>query len=71
MTLKLYTDVTLADDLPEYRLRRGGLVRLLEHHVAPDGEEGYSVEVIGAGGRTPPVIAVPTKLLRSCKMKKT
>ena len=71
MTFKLYTDVALADDLPEYRLSRGDRVRVLEHHVAPDGEEGYSVEVLGARGQTPAVIAVPTKLLTSRKTKKS
>ena len=71
MTLKLYTHMALADDLPEYGLRRGDLVRPLERHLAPDGEEGYSVEVLGAAGKTPDVIAVPTKLLKSCKAKKS
>ena len=50
MTFPLYTDAALARDLPEYRLRRGDLVRLVEHHVAPDGDEGYSAEVLGAEG---------------------
>jgi hypothetical protein len=33
MTFKLYTDVALTHDLPKYRLCRGDLVRLVEHHV--------------------------------------
>ena len=58
MTFPLYSDVALACDLPNYRLRRGDLVRLVEHHVAPDGEQGYSAEVLGAKGQTLAVIAV-------------
>jgi len=58
MKFPLYTDLALARDLPEHRLRRGDLVRLVEHHVAPDGEEGYSAEVLGAKGQTLAVIAV-------------
>ena len=37
MTFTLYTDLALACDLPEHRLRRGDLLRLVEHHVAEDG----------------------------------
>jgi hypothetical protein len=39
------------------------LVRLVEHHVAPDGEEGYSAEVLGAKGQTVAVIAVAAAAL--------
>ena len=38
-------DVVLARDLPKHRLKRGDIVKLVEHHVAPDGTEGYSAEV--------------------------
>lgn len=58
MTFPLYTEVALARDLPEHRLCRGDLVRLVEHHVSPDGDEGYSAEVMGAKGQTIAVIAV-------------
>ena len=63
MTFPLYTDVALARDLPEYRLRRGDMVRLVEHHVAPGGVEGYSAEVLGAKGQTLAVIAVEARAL--------
>jgi hypothetical protein len=59
MSFPLYTEVALTRDLPEHRLRRGDLVRLVEIHRAPDGETGYSAEVLGAKGRTLAVIAVP------------
>ncbi|MBE7538312.1 MAG: DUF4926 domain-containing protein [Opitutaceae bacterium] len=67
MTFPLYTDVALACDLPEYRLRRGDLVRLVEHHVAPDGTEGYSAEVMGAKGQTVAVIAVPSTAIEALR----
>jgi Domain of unknown function (DUF4926) len=67
MTFRLYTDVALAHDLPKYRLCRGDLVRLVEHHVSPAGEEGYSAEVLGAKGHTLAVIAVATKSLEALR----
>lgn len=27
--------------MPEHHLKRGDIVKLVEHHVAPDGAEGY------------------------------
>ena len=67
MTFPLYTDVALARDLPEYRLRRGDMVRLVERHVAPDGTEGYSAEVLGAKGQTLAIIAVETTALEALR----
>jgi hypothetical protein len=58
MTFRLYTDFVLAHDLPKYRLYRGDLVRLVERHISPSAEEGYSAEVLGAKGQTLAVIAV-------------
>ena len=57
MKFKLYADAVLTCDVPEYRLKRGDIVKLVEHHVAPSGREGYSVEVFNALGET---IAVTT-----------
>ena len=50
MKFELHTDVALTCDLPEHRLRRGDIVKLVEHHIAPDGTEGYSIEVFNAVG---------------------
>jgi hypothetical protein len=47
--LELYTDAMLTCDLPEHRLRRGDIVKLVEQHIAPDGTEGYSIKVFNAG----------------------
>lgn len=67
MKLELYTDVALTCDLPEHRLRRGDIVKLVDHHVAPDGTEGYSIEVFNALGDTIAVIAVPSSALETLR----
>ncbi len=64
MPIELYKDATLARDLPEHRLRRGDIVKLVEHHRAPDGTEGYSVEVFNALGATINVTAVDASDLK-------
>ena len=67
MRFDLYTDVALAYDLPEHRLRRGDIVKLVEHHVAPDGTDGYSIEVFTALGSTLTVSTVPTTALEALR----
>ncbi|HUG10644.1 MAG TPA: DUF4926 domain-containing protein [Opitutaceae bacterium] len=67
MKFPLYTEVALNRDLPEYRLRRGDLVRLVENHRSPDGEEGYSAEVLGAKGHTLAVVAVSASALEALR----
>jgi hypothetical protein len=54
---------TLARDVPEHRLKRGDIAKLVEHHPAPDGTEGYSAEVFNALGGTLAVITVPDSAL--------
>ena len=58
MKLELYTDAVLACDVPEHRLKRGDIVKLVDHHLAPDGTEGYSIEVFNGVGDTIAVTAV-------------
>ena len=67
MKLELYTDAALTVDLPEYRLCRGDIVKLLDHHVALDGTEGYSIEVFNAVGETMTVTAVPVSALEALR----
>lgn len=67
MRFELYTDVVLTCDLPEHRLRRGDIVKLVDHHVAPDGTDGYSIEVFNAVGDTIAVIAVPASALEALR----
>ena len=63
MNLELYTDAMLTCDLPEHRLQRGDIVKLVERYVALDGTEGYSIEVFNAVGDTIAVTAVPSSAL--------
>ena len=58
MTFDLYTEAVLTHDLPEHNLRRGDVVVIVDHHVARDGEEGYSIEVFNALGHTVAVVNV-------------
>lgn len=59
MKLELYTDAVLTCDVPGHRLKRGDIVKLVDHHIAPDGTEGYTIEVFNAVGDTIAVTAVP------------
>ena len=54
-------------DVREHRLKRGDIVKLVDHHVAPDGTEGYSIEVFNAVGDTIAVTAVPTAALKTLR----
>ena len=67
MAFELYTDVALTRDMPELALRCGDLVKVVDHHVAPDGEEGYSIEVFNAVGETIAVTAVPVSALEALR----
>jgi hypothetical protein len=67
MKFELYRDVALACDLPEHRLKRGDIVRPVDHHIARDGAEGYSIEVFNAMGETIAVTAVPVTALESLR----
>ena len=58
MKFELYKDVALTRELPEERLKRGDIVKLVDHHLARDGQDGYSAEVFNAVGDTLAVIAV-------------
>jgi hypothetical protein len=63
MKFELYTDAALTCDVPEHRLKRGDVVKLVDHHIAPDGSEGFSIEVFNALGDTIVVTAVPASSL--------
>ena len=51
----------------EHRLRRGDIVKLVDHHVAPDGTDGYSIEVFNALGDTIAVTTVPAAALENLR----
>jgi len=63
----LYTDVALKCEVPEHRLRRGDIVKLVDHHMAPDGTERYSIEVFNALGETIAVTSVPASALEALR----
>ena len=67
MKFDLYTDVALKCDVPEHRLRRGDIVKLVDHHMAPDGTERYSIEVFNALGETIAVTSVPASALEALR----
>ncbi len=67
MKFDLYTDVALKCEVPEHRLRRGDIVKLVDHHVAPDGTEGYSIEVFNALGETIAVTSVPASAIEALR----
>jgi hypothetical protein len=67
MAFELYTEVVLARDIAELGLRRGDLVKVVDHHVAPDDEEGYSIEAFNALGETIAVTAVPVSALEALR----
>ena len=67
MKFDLYRDVALRCDVPEHRLRRGEIVKLVDHHLAPDGTEGYSIEVFNALGETIAVTSVPASALKALR----
>lgn len=67
MKFELFKDVALTCDLPEHRLRRGNIVKLVDYHIDPDGKEGYSIEVFNPVGDTITVTPVPTSALEALR----
>ena len=65
MKFELYKDMVLTRDIPNERLKRGDIVKLVEHHVARNGEDGYSAEVFNALGEALAVITVPESALEA------
>ena len=67
MKFELYKDVVLTRDLPEERLKRGDIVKPVEHHAVREGEDGYSAEVFNAVGDTLAAITVPESALEALR----
>lgn len=56
---ELYKDVALAVDIPEHRLKRGDIAKVVEYLPAPpEAELGYALEVFNAVVETIDVLAV-------------
>lgn len=43
MPRELYTDAVLTRDLAEHELCAGDLVKIIDHHSMPGGEDGSSI----------------------------
>lgn len=59
MHFTLYSQIALAEDLPERGLRRGDVATIIDYHRVPVGEDGYSLEVFNAVGDTIAVVVAP------------
>jgi len=59
MKYELFTDVALAQDIPEKGLKTGDVATIVEHHELPGGEDGYSLEIFNAVGDTIAVVTLP------------
>lgn len=45
MKFKLYTQVALTEDAPQWNLKKGSIGTIVEHYPMPAGtEDGYSLE---------------------------
>ena len=64
---ELYTDAVLTRDIAEHELCAGDLVKIIDHHPVPGGEDGYSIEVFNTLGDTIAVTAVPESALESLR----
>jgi hypothetical protein len=67
MKYNLFEEVVLARDIPGKGLKKGDVATVVDHHPAPGGEDGYSLEVFNALGDTIAVITVPESLIESLK----
>ena len=65
MLFELYTDAVLTRDIAEHDLCAGDVVKIIDHHPVPGGEDGYSIEVFNAVGGTIAVTSVPQSALES------
>ena len=68
MTYRLFSRISLAEDFPEYGLRKRDLATIVDRHEGePDQETGYSLEVFNALGETITVLVVAeSKILPVC-----
>lgn len=65
MTFELYQDVILTVDSAERGLCAGDVGTVVERHVVPGKEIGYSVEFFDMTGRTVAVACLPGSQLRA------
>lgn len=64
MPLELFKEAVLTEDIPEHHLRAGDVGTIVERHLVPGMEVGYSLEFFDMMGRTIAVATVPESMLR-------
>ena len=64
MALQMYQDAILTVDLLAHGLCKGDVGTVVERHVVPGREEGYSVEFFDMTGRTVAVVTLAAHELR-------
>ena len=57
--------MTVAEDLPNYKLCGGYVATIVEHHPVKNREDAYSLEVFNAVGETIVVITVAESQIES------
>lgn len=68
MKFELFTQAALTEDLPDFQLRKGDLVTVVEHLPANEHhEEGYVVEVFDVLGKTMHVLSLRSTQLQALK----
>ncbi|MDJ0731598.1 MAG: DUF4926 domain-containing protein [Crocosphaera sp.] len=65
MKFELFTRVALKENLPNYKLCKGDVATIVEHHPVKNGEDGYSLEVFNAVGETIAVVTVAESQIES------
>ncbi len=66
MTVELYKDVALTQDVPEHQLKAGDVATLVDLVPHPDdGEEGCVLEVFNAIGESITVVVVPISAIKA------
>ena len=64
MAAEMFGDVILTVDLPAHDLRAGDVGTLVDRHVIPGLEEGWSVEFFDMTGKTVAVVTEPASHFR-------
>ena len=65
MPLEMFHDAILTVDYPAEGLRAGDVGTVVERHVLPGHEDGYSVEFFDMTGSTVAVVTLPASRLRA------
>ena len=66
MKFEMFSRVALATDIPESRLKRGDVARIVDYFAPkPDRVAGYILEVFNALGESIDVVSVPETSIES------